>query len=194
MAKLFRCTFAYKYGGQNMENVLYFKTDLSAEDLTADLHIHWAQVMAANQVNGVTWSSIKAIEVGHLLLDPEYYERPIADTGVGGNFHSDPQLAVCIGLHTGLSGRKRRGRWFFGGIADELVEDGKLTASGFTQVATMCTTLAGYYIGNSAHPELEVFSRSIFDGLTDIILDSYKPVTVMQPNVVMSTMRSRKPA
>lgn len=195
MAKLFRVTTEYRAAGQNMQNVLYVESELTAQQVCNDFHIHWAQVLAPIQVNSTQWQMIKAIEVAHLVLDPEYYELPISDIGAGGNFHTDPQLAVCVNLHTGLSGRKRRGRFFIGGVADELVEDGKLTVAGGGYVQTVLNNLTAHYIGVGAGVPLQVFSRKIFDSiLNDIIFDSYKPVTVMQYNAVMSTMRSRKPS
>lgn len=195
MSTLYKATLKGTIETVAVENVLYFLTDtLNAQTMCDDLQAHWVSDCAQRQVNGFLWNKITCIEINHSLTDPDYFEKAINVAGVGGNFHSDPQLAVCVNLHTGLSGRRRRGRFFLAGTADEAVEGGKLTSTGQTDINAVITLLTSHHVTGTPAAKLQVFSRAYFSLLSNPFETSHKDVTSMIPNVVMSTIRSRKPA
>lgn len=198
MAKLFRVAITGTVVGEPFANVIYVEApSQTAQQVTDAIDTGFIDVIKPHLANTTTYGSITATEVGHLLLDPDYFQKAIAKTG--GQLDAattDPQLALCFRLHTGLAGRKRRGRFFLAGVPDIGVENGRLAASWPGYMTTVANDLEASLTGATptSGVKLVVFSRKIFDGLTDIILDSYKPVTSISHATVMSTMRSRKPA
>lgn len=195
MATLYRVAMTGSVVGEPWANVVYIEwPEKNAQAVCEAVRDHWVATVAGYMIPATLYQLITATEVGHLLLDPDYYSLPITTVGSRGGVanHSDPQLAVCFTLRTGLAGRKRRGRIFLAGLTDDWVTDGKYSG---TYLNDLASALAAAWTGSSptAGGKLVVFSRKIFSGLTDIILDSYKPVTTITPHNVLSTMRSRKP-
>jgi hypothetical protein len=193
---LYEVTIRYGVSGVNCASVVHFAAasgaaQLLVEDITGNQG--WLYHMSNQLVGTAHIGSVQAKEVGHLILDPDYYAQVVDVPGTQSYQKSDPQLAACISFGTGLSGRKRRGRMFLSGIPDEWVENGKLTSAGQTTLTGFCNAIKARYVTGSPDYGLVVFSRKIYDSLTDIILDSFKPVTTMVPQAVLSTMRTRKP-
>lgn len=194
MPKLYRTTVRGTCVGVGWANVMYFTAD-TAEQVTTAVTATMIPAWREWTGNTTAFTGVVATEVGHLILDPDYSSVALQVTGNYLNAeHSDPQLAACLRLHTGLSGKKRRGRIFLAGVPDQGVEDGRIAAAWTGYLNTFITSISANFVGADKAVRLQVFSKKIFDSLTDIILDSYKPVTSLALNPVMSTMRSRKPA
>lgn len=196
MAKLFRATVRGETGGEAFANVIHVYGDKTAQEACSAVYTHWIDNLTPLMGNHAKFTSVTCQEVGHLILDPEYYTQVEDAPGANGTT-TDPQLAGCLSLHTGLSGKHRRGRIFLAGIRSDLVVDGKIEAGYYTQwTARINTQIAGAWFGASptSGMNLVVFSRSIFNGLSDIFLDSFKNVTTATLNQTMSTMRTRKPS
>lgn len=197
MAKLYQVTLRGEAAGEAFANVLYFESAAKdAEDICTELWANWAGKFAQYlMTNNSKYTSITAKEIGHLILDPDYFSH-IADLPGQSGSTTDPQLAICFSLHTGLSGRKRRGRFFHAGANDEHVVNGRLTANAMGACNDLINNfLVAQFLGATPTSGLNlvVFSRAIYDTLQDIILDSYKKVTTITTNSVLSTMRTRKP-
>lgn len=199
MAKLYRVTLTYAAASVAMENVLYMSDpsrtaqqmcEYLSTDVGGECFVKW---IAKCTLTGTEFTQVQAQEVGHLLLDPDFYQRSITIGGTRTGTDTDPQLAVCVSLHTGLSGRKRRGRFFIGGVSTSDTALGKLSSGAQAVFQSNLNSAKALVDGSGSLPTWNVFSRTIFGGLTDIILDSYKPVTSVVPQLVLSTMRSRSP-
>lgn len=197
MAYLYRVTLSGICAGVPVNNVLYFESETrDAAALVNNFDSHFLDPMRTVQAPAVSYGSISAYEVGHLILDHDQSSKLVTKAGSHlGDDHSDPQLAVCFQLRTAFGGRHRRGRFFMPGLPDEGVQDGRITGAYPAYLSTLIDTWRANWItdGGIYGAKLVVFSRSIYEGLTDIILDSYKPVTTMAFSGVMSTMRTRKP-
>lgn len=181
--------------GVAFQNVIYLDGPMTAQEAATEVRDHFVQQMLPYLSSVTTFNEIDAIEVAHSLTDPDYYSLAVSLAGAAGSDHSDPQLAACFRLHTGLSGRSRRGRFFFCGTHDTWVEGGKLTSAGQSGLESITGAWVTRYTGSSptSGEKLQVFSRKYFSLLSNPLETSHKDVTSISVNPVMSTMRSRKP-
>lgn len=181
--------------GEPVANVIYVDGGSNNASQVCDaVQTHWVGTLKGHQIASCHYSAITATEIEHSLTDPDYFQKSISDVGtVGAGDHSDPQLALCLRLHTGLSGRRRRGRVFLFGIPDDYVVDGKISGNTYSNdAASLVTKFCGDTPTSGL--KLQVFSRAYFSLLSNPFESSHKPVTNITAATVMSTMRSRKPA
>lgn len=198
--KLFRASVLTNVAGETCVNVLHLTGQTEAGTAATCFNaIQSAWVESVDPVlgDGVQWIGASIVEITRAPTQ-DSYENNLSTPAPGPIIDAPeaPQLAVCCNIKTGLSGRTRRGRFFLAGIPDADVKQGRIQPASQARLNTMIAALTAAFLGDGATSEFQlgVFSRSRYAILSNPFDEYWVPATSLGYNLVMSTMRSRKPA
>ena len=142
--------------GRPVINTIAVRRKQSAEPTTAD----WTSIatdivdsLKGSQVDDLTWSSWRAQQVrgagASYSTTAPFFTSTVSYAGTFtgsqvGQLTGTPlpnNNAILVSVQTAQSGRRRQGRFFLGGIAENWVDDNSLVNA--TQLATLQTALNG---------------------------------------------------
>jgi len=104
-----------------------------------------------------------------------------------------PWLASCLSWRTAFAGRSRRGRNYFGGMSEEMVNGSLIDSSQTTRIAAYRDAVLDAFGPSGANPNyrLVVHSRKLADTGVDCTVSS-TPITSGLVRDQLASMKSRK--
>lgn len=156
--------YGYTSGGIfTHANVLNFKTTAGVAFTLGDLS-NLADTLEAwftGHLDGVmsTGFSLLNIELrGLASAESPYYVRTVGLPGVVAGDALPPNVAACVTMSTGLTGRSARGRMYWGGMSEVQQDGGALVSGVVTGLNDACAALLTALDGDGSY-DLVVLSR-----------------------------------
>lgn len=144
------------YGLVVCQNVVAFINPdgvLSVAAVATELRDNWCTLLAAGQTTQFGWRNITVDRVGSGLAP---YNLPIAVNGLDGSDASAavPVITQKFRIHTGVAGRKGRGRIYLPGYRQAYWVQGQLTATGITNMTIRLNAITARYVGGARTSQL----------------------------------------
>jgi hypothetical protein len=121
-----------------------------------------------------------------------------AGTGIAGEFNGDkaaPWLASVTTIRTGYAGRRYRGRWFFGGLYEPMLNVSDVSTDRQNRMTSYCTAMLAAFHATAPDTLQAVqfsFSRVQAAEVGVNCQNAGGDVISFQPRAALATMRSRK--
>lgn len=141
-------TVFQRLDGQNVENVFHFHSDsgpitaISIEDLATGVGDYWGLNMLPQQTAQLLMHHVTALDLSSAA---GVVGSSRSGTGFGGqsNDFLPNNVAVCMSLRTGLSGRSFRGRSYFAGLTEQQVTGNDVEPDALAAIEAAYTGMLG---------------------------------------------------
>lgn len=195
----YRLELRQNYSSQNLMNTLAFDRKAESAPTQAEclaLANSWATALKPHQMSGLTYTTWIVQQIsgsgvtygastcrreGGLRFEGLFTAPSFgAQTGDG----MPPQCAVVTTLGTGISGRRRRGRYYMAGFGENIQNGGTIAGTPVTDMQTSWTAQLAKYIGTGTDLvwRLGVWSQTTATGCKPGVNHPHTPTQVASPN------------
>jgi len=148
-----RVTFTGIYNNSvTCQNVVAFDQPdsvLTDQQVANELRDNWLTIIAAGQVNTFAWRNISVTRLGS---NTSPLNLAINVQGVDGVDNLGGTQITCVKwrIHTGLAGKRGRGRIYLPAFRSVYWSAGQLTATGITNITPRITAIKARYVGSGS--------------------------------------------
>jgi hypothetical protein len=195
--EIYQATFQGLLNGAICENVLHFRAlngSVTQSQINAGIERFWFLTQGI-QCNSYVYNNIIIKRMTPIALDEINYVPTTVSHGSGTGGCMQNTIAAIMTLRTGTAGKSHRGRIYFAGLADGMVNAGgnTLSTAGAVLFASTATNLVSEFGPSGANTAvaLGIYSRTI-GGIHPFSLAGWQQVSTIDIQTILGNQRRRR--